>query len=1313
MRLLIYSCPGERVHNERSTANRQRVRGLLGVSDCPSDDLTSLRDRRTPGTCKGILSDTVFQKWTDCTRSSNILWIYARPGHGKSVQAAFLIDYFTKSGYKCPYYFFRHDDSTKRSASSLLKSLAFQIARDIPAFEESLSTMGEDGLRFEKMDARSIWHKLFLSILFKMQGIDPLYWVIDALDESDSISTVIDVLSTISSSNFPIHIIVFSRQTPAISQGFDRISSVNPLTTINAEQNLDDIRLFAISEMKYMHGNGDFHKEIIDQIVNRAEGSFLWVDLVLKEIMQCHSYEEIKIAFDEIPSGMDSLYRRMETSIKNLTRVSDKDLARTILILATYSRRPLTTDEMLQALQPQFPAVLDLRFTISKVCGHFVTIDSNSHIGLVHRTAREYLTKSSELPFSISPHDAHEDLSSKTISIFLDRQIRSIAAQKPIIPFYAYSSTSWAYHLNFSSAASDATLTLLIRFLKGSHVLSWIHMLAVLGQLKVLIFAAQGLTTYVQKRRKSDASKMPLLHRLSDLHILELWAIDLLKLTGKFGSHLLQEPTGIYKYVPQFSPRNSALFQQFGTSNVSPLSVTGLSDSDWDDCLTRVSVGSEHQALMAICSGRYLAVLSSTGTVQVWNSLTFEKMCTFSHQEHIFTMCFSLKGEMIATYGFLTTRIWSITSKRQLFTISNPTGIRPLCMMFTKNDATILMGSDIRNIRELSMQNVVQGWQECEISKFSEETPLKGTFSNAPTAMAINGDATEIAIAYRGSPLTVWALTEPKCISKCKRRLEYDKNPANAWTGVNRVLWHPNSGELLGIYVDGAVFKWHPFEGNHHELTTSSRDTPSELDCSLDGIVFATSDVNGTVKIYNYEHFALIYQLSSEDMVTGLCFSPDIRRFYDLRGSYCNAWEPNVLIRMSNADEAVSDIDTEVGSTTVSYLASEVWAEIRAPITAVSAKWQGRLVCTGSDEGRVELHDIVDRKKLVVGESAAEMGIDQIVWDEAGRHIARAELGGRIIIRSIQQFHAKSNGEFGWSCEPAVSFKASVESGGIAQILFSPDSSFLLVASLNSAQLWSLQSKSIRSVYMSPTPGVEYKWVSHPSKKDDILVFSATTIIALGWTDLRKKGQWKIGLPTMMGGSKEMVAHRQCSWLLQNSSGNPMSPLGAGDAIDQVIMSQNSSYILTCLSQHSLQSNQSHRSRFYLIELNSLKPITAEASASIDATFPIPNSIAVTIEKPLTILGEDLLVYLDKSFWVCSCRININNTKRLVTEDEHEHEHDHEREDALTTRRHFFLPRDWVDAESLKLCRIMADGTLLCPRKGELAVVRSDLGSEW
>lgn len=1234
----------------------------------------------------------VFQDWAKDSSASNVLWIYARPGNGKSVQAAFIIDHLIESGRKCNYFFFKHDDSRKRSAASLLKSLAFQIAQCTPTFEEALSIQSEDGLRLEKMDARSIWQKIFNSILFKLESISPIYWIIDALDESDSISLLIELFSSISTSAVPIRIMIFSRQTPTISKAFDRLAGVASLATLNVEQNVDDIHLYAMHEMGYMHGTAESRKNIIDQIVDRAEGNFLWVNLVLKEILQCHSYEEIQTAFNEIPSGMDSLYQRMEASIENITRASDKNLARTILIWATYSRRPLNTEEMLRALQPQFPAVLDLKFTISKVCGQFIVIDSNQRISLVHRTAREYLVKSSNLPFSLNAQDAHVDLFKKTVSNFFDRQIRSIADQQPVLPFYSYSATSWAYHLNLCPASSDDSFDLLISFFEGASVLPWIQILAVLGQLKVLIFTSQSLTSFVQRRRKLDAMKMPLLHRLSDLQLLELWAIDLLKLVGKFGSHLLQEPTAIYKYIPQVSPRSSVLFQQFGSSSVSPVCVTGLSDSDWDDCLTKVSVGSDHQALMVICSGRYLAVLSSEGTIYLWNSLTFEKIGTLSHHEHLFTMCFNEKSELLASYGYLTTKIWHVASRRQLFTIINPTDVRPLCMTFTNSDASIVMASDLQNIWKLSMENTGQGWQICEISTSSEETLLKDTFTNSPTAMAFNNDTTEIAIAYRGAPLTVWSLARAKCISRCKRRLGHERNVRSAWTGVNRILWHPNSGELLGIYTDGVVFKWHPLEESHHELQADSRATPSEIRCSLNGIVFATSDVNGAIKIYNFEHFALIYQLSSEDIVTALCFSPDMRRFYDLRGSYCNAWEPNILIRMANTDEPASEIDTETGSTTMSYLASEVWAESRPPITALSARPEGLLLCAGSDEGLVELQDITNQKKLAIAESTAGMSIDHLIWGEDGRHIAYAELGGAIVIKNVIKMNPSTNG-FGWKCETAMSFKLSLETGGIFQILLNQDSSFLLIASQDSAQIWSLTTKKIQAVYLSPAPGTAQRWIAHPSNVDQILVFTTTTVTALQWNDLKEVGQWKINLLSQ-NGSKEDIGDHLPLPEGKGSSGDPLSPFETEDKIDQVISTRSSPYILLYKSTPSPRTLQG--SQFHVLDISSLHAAPTPDRTAL--TIPLPPPIAATIEQPLTILGEDLLVYLDTSFWINSYRIGLEPRGEKA---------------GNKPTRHFFLPRDWINAESLKLCRVLADGTVLCPRKGEVAVVTSGLGSEW
>ena len=88
---------------------------------------------------------------------------------------------------------------------------------------------------------------------------------------------------------------------------------------------------------------------------------------------------------------------------------------------------------------------------------------------------------------------------------------------------------------------------------------------------------------------------------------------------------------------------------------------------------------------------------------------------------------------------------------------------------------------------------------------------------------------------------------------------------------------------------------WRPYDDKNDETATGA----SRLAISSDGNLFAPGDVRGTVKVYTTSDFCLLYQLASEDPVLSLVFSPDPHRFYDIRGCYGNAWEPNALMRFA------------------------------------------------------------------------------------------------------------------------------------------------------------------------------------------------------------------------------------------------------------------------------------------------------------------------------------------------------------------------------------------------------------------------------
>ena len=302
---------------EQAAADNEKLLSLLGAFSNPEDDYTSLLKLWSPGTYQATLSSEEIQEWRHAQTGSKILWIHAQPGSGKSVNAAVHIRDMKARGYPCVYYFFRYGDSRKRSPASLLQSLIYQIAQELPEFHQTLVIMKDNGVAVEKMAPRMIWDRIFIGILFKIERIQPIYIIIDALDESDSVNTLIGFLGSIQTSRIPLRILVMSRKTPDISSAFNRISPASLVERLSLSNNVD-IRIYAEREVEYMHGGPEFREDVVGSIVNRAEGNFLWVSLAIKGITQCHNHEEMKQVLLKMPDGMESMYTEMEASISRI-----------------------------------------------------------------------------------------------------------------------------------------------------------------------------------------------------------------------------------------------------------------------------------------------------------------------------------------------------------------------------------------------------------------------------------------------------------------------------------------------------------------------------------------------------------------------------------------------------------------------------------------------------------------------------------------------------------------------------------------------------------------------------------------------------------------------------------------------------------------------------------------------------------------------------------------------------------------------------------------------------------------------------------
>ena len=159
----------------------------------------------------------------------------------------------------------------------------------------------------------------------------PLYWVIDALDESESPNALLELLQSLSVFRTPIRVLIASRKTEPLSLAFERLSVSVPVDLIQRkvqQETSSDIRMYVQEELKCMRGIEGLKLQVTGNILSRADGNFLWPHLVLEEILGCHTQQAIQKTLEEVPAGMGALYERLELAIVNNPKEADRSLAK-------------------------------------------------------------------------------------------------------------------------------------------------------------------------------------------------------------------------------------------------------------------------------------------------------------------------------------------------------------------------------------------------------------------------------------------------------------------------------------------------------------------------------------------------------------------------------------------------------------------------------------------------------------------------------------------------------------------------------------------------------------------------------------------------------------------------------------------------------------------------------------------------------------------------------------------------------------------------------------------------------------------------
>jgi ankyrin repeat domain-containing protein 50 len=409
------------------------------------DHQTSWKQIRKLGSSTILTSTAEYKKWKYQTKSSTLVCT-GKLGSGKSVLLANIIDDILLDDQvrsnTLVSFFCRYNNIESLKARTIVGSLARQLLCQLPDHKFHGAVSVEVGA---VLDLDEIVTLLQLALPSSFRA----YIILDGLDECDNSEKdiVISQLRTIQE-KIEILVCISFRDEPNTDFLLDSSSlyELSNTITISMPEENPDIESFLDSSLKQyikskklMLGDPTLILEIRDSILQRAQGMFLWVDLLLKSLLCMPTDEAIRDCLADLPTSLSETFTRVlmkANSVENSYR-------KRIFDLIIVAQRPLSVEELREALSVNpgdanwKPSKLlnDVRLTLAS-CGPLVTIDEeDSTVQLIHQSVEQFLLQ--PLPRSLNLYvslDKGNRLMADIIITYLSYSVFEAQLSTQIIP---------------------------------------------------------------------------------------------------------------------------------------------------------------------------------------------------------------------------------------------------------------------------------------------------------------------------------------------------------------------------------------------------------------------------------------------------------------------------------------------------------------------------------------------------------------------------------------------------------------------------------------------------------------------------------------------------------------------------------------------------------------------------------------------------------------------------------------------------------------------------------------------------------------
>lgn len=325
-----------------------------------------------------IQNDSMFATWEN--GNGSLLWIFGRPGVGKTILAATTVEAlknkYSRNVENRPirptgYIYFKEGQPKLQNLSHMLVAVALQIAKQDQRFHKHLveAIRAYPDILAKIASPESLWDRLFLSYDPPLEDHEEtggmLYIIIDGLDEAsdEAKHALLTCLRRLLASQpnherMSIQVAVFARpevrnlldSTDAAFQGNEKIID------ISEDQTKHDIRVYVKHQTKHIAAVRIIRKMAPEQsqileafiensIVTRSQGMFLWAKLVIDQIRDSPSAESVEEALNDAPLGLMDMIHMVFLRLNHEDEVRTQYLMH-LLAWVLCCRRPLTIAEL-------------------------------------------------------------------------------------------------------------------------------------------------------------------------------------------------------------------------------------------------------------------------------------------------------------------------------------------------------------------------------------------------------------------------------------------------------------------------------------------------------------------------------------------------------------------------------------------------------------------------------------------------------------------------------------------------------------------------------------------------------------------------------------------------------------------------------------------------------------------------------------------------------------------------------------------------------------------------------------------------------